>query len=71
MNYGARRGFVLEPLLFPLHVNDEPNVSKFEVTLFANDFNLLEYSSHDNIKTLQTQTDTYSKSSIFVLCFFS
>ena len=54
VNYGDPPGSVLVPLLFLLYVNDLPYVSKFEVTLFADDTNL--HLSHNNIKSLQIQT---------------
>ena len=42
------------PLFFSLFVNDLPNVSKFNTSLFADDTNL--HPSHHNIKFLQSQT---------------
>ena len=40
VKYGVPQGSVLEPLLFLLHVNDLPNVYKYETTLFADDTTL-------------------------------
>ena len=53
VNYEVPQGSDLGPLLFLLFVNDLPYVSKFEVTLFADDTNL--HLSHNNIKSLQIQ----------------
>ena len=53
VNYGVLQGSVLGPLFF-LFVNDLPNVSKFNSTLFAGDTNL--HLSHHDIKSLQSQT---------------
>ena len=46
----ARLG--IRPLLFSLYVNDLPNASNLETTLFADDTNL--HISHNNIKNLQS-----------------
>ena len=53
VKYEVRQGSVLGPILFLLYVNNLPNVSKFEATLFADGANL--HLSHSNIATLQTQ----------------
>ena len=50
--HGVPQGSVLRPLLFSLYVNDQPNVSNFETTLFADDTNL--HISHNTIKILQS-----------------
>ena len=41
------------PLLFLLYINDLPNASNFETTLFADDTNL--HLSHININSLQSR----------------
>lgn len=53
INYGIPQGSVLGPLFFLLFVNDLPNASNFETTLFADDTNL--HLSHNNINTLHFQ----------------
>ena len=45
IEHGVLQGSVLGPLLFSLFVNDLPNVSNFETTLFADDTNLYTYFS--------------------------
>ena len=52
IEYGVPQGSVLGPLLFSLYVNDLPNVSNFETTLFADDTNL--HIFHNNINILQS-----------------
>ena len=52
IEHGVPQGSVLGPLLFSLCVNDLPNVSNFDTTLFADDTNL--HISHNNIKILQS-----------------
>ena len=51
ITYGIPQGFVLGPLPFILYVNDLPNASKFEITLFADDANL--HLSHQQPHFLQ------------------
>ena len=51
IQYGIRQGSVLGPLLFLICVNDFPNVSKFEITLFVDDTNF--HLFHHNINILQ------------------
>ena len=53
IQYGIAQGSVLEPLLFLIFVNDLPNVSKFDSTLFAYDTNF--HLSHHNINILQSR----------------
>ena len=52
IEHGVPQGSVLSPLLFSLYVNDLPNASNLETTLFADDTNL--HISHNNIKNLQS-----------------
>ena len=53
IQYGIPHGSVLRPLLFLNFVNDFPNVSKFDTTLFADDTNF--HLSHHNINILQSR----------------
>ena len=52
IEHGVPQNSVLGPLLFSLYVNDLPNASNLETTLFADDTNL--YISYNNIKNLQS-----------------
>ena len=53
IQYGISQGSLLGSLLFLIFVNDFPNVSKFETTLFADDANF--HLSHRNIDILQSR----------------
>ena len=51
IEHGVPQNSVLGPLLFSLYVNDLPNASNLETTLFADDTNL--HISYNNIKNVQ------------------
>ena len=53
MQYGIPQGSVLGPPFFIIFVNDFPNVSKFETTLYADDTNF--HLSHHNINIFQSR----------------